>query len=299
MNSTRASLQHGPTHLPPLGLIAGNGQLPLLVARGAKAAGRRVVAVGLRDQFDAALPALCDEFSQAGWLRMGKWIRLLRRAGVHEAVMVGGVSKRRMHDPLKLLRQIPDLRALWLWYRRLRHDSRNAAVLAAVADELANSGVTLMDSTTYIQEHLATIGVMGSIAPSAAQQADIAFGWPIISQVCKLDVGQAIAVRDRDTIAVEAVEGTDAMIDRASTLCRSRGWTLLKTARPGHDMRADVPTIGVSTIEHLHAAGGGCIAIGVGRVILVDKPAVLAAADRLGIAIVGVSELSSKGDACT
>ena len=289
MNSTRASLQHGPTHLPPLGLIAGNGQLPLLVARGAKAAGRRVVAVGLRDQFDAALPALCDEFSQAGWLRMGKWIRLLRRAGVHEAVMVGGVSKRRMHDPLKLLRQIPDLRALWLWYRRLRHDRRNAAVLAAVADELANSGVTLMDSTTYIQEHLATIGVMGSIAPSAAQQADIAFGWPIISQVCKLDVGQAIAVRDRDTIAVEAVEGTDAMIDRASTLCRARGWTLLKTSSDNHDRRADVPTVGVATIERLAKAGGTCLALGVGRVILIEKPLVIAAANRLGVAVVGVA----------
>ena len=289
MNSTRASLQNVQTHLPPLGLIAGNGQLPLLVARGAKAAGRRVVAVGLRDQFDAALPALCDEFSQAGWLRMGKWIRLLRRAGVHEAVMVGGVSKRRMHDPLKLLRQIPDLRALWLWYRRLRHDRRNAAVLAAVADELANSGVTLMDSTTYIQEHLATIGVMGSIAPSAAQQADIAFGWPIISQVCKLDVGQAIAVRDRDTIAVEAVEGTDAMIDRASTLCRSRGWTLLKTSSGNHDRRADVPTVGVATIERLAKAGGTCLALGVGRVILIEKPLVIAAANKLGVAVVGVA----------
>ena len=89
-------------------------------------------------------------------------------------------------------------------------------------------------------------------------------------------------------IAVEAVEGTDHMIERAGTLCRKKGWTLLKTARPGHDMRADVPTIGVSTIEKMHAAGGGCIAVGVGRVILVDRPAVLAAADRLGIAVVGM-----------
>ncbi|MSR34482.1 MAG: LpxI family protein [Phycisphaerales bacterium] len=285
MNSSRSALQP----LPPLGLIAGNGQLPLLVARGAKAAGRRVVAVGLRDQFDLALPALCDEFSQAGWLRIGKWIRLLRRAGVHDAVMVGGVSKQRMHDPFKLIRQLPDLRALRLWYRRLRHDRRNAAVLAAVADELASSGVTLMDSTTYIQEHLATLGVMGSITPSSAQQADIAFGWPIISQVCELDVGQAIAVRDRDTIAVEAVEGTDAMIDRASTLCRSRGWTLLKTSSGNHDRRADVPTVGVATIERLAKAGGTCLALGVGRVILIEKPAVIAAANRLGVAVVGVA----------
>ena len=270
-------------------MIAGNGQLPLLVARGAKAAGRRVIAVGLSDQFDAGLPMLCDEFDQAGWLRIGKWIRLLRRAGVHEAVMVGGVSKQRMHDPFKLIRQLPDLRAARLWYRRLRHDRRNAAVLAAVADELANSGVTLMDSTTYIQEHLATLGVMGSVTPSSAQQADIAFGWPIISQVCELDVGQAIAVRERDTIAVEAVEGTDAMIDRASTLCRSRGWTLLKTSSGNHDRRADVPTVGVATIERLAKAGGTCLALGVGRVILIEKPKVIATANHLGVAIVGVA----------
>ena len=285
MNSPASAIQS----LPPLGLIAGNGHLPLLVARGAKAAGRRVIAVGLRDQFDSALPALCDEFDQAGWLRIGKWIRLLRRAGVHEAVMVGGVSKQRMHDPFKLIRQLPDLRAARLWYRRLRHDRRNAAVLAAVADELASSGVTLMDSTTYIQEHLATLGVMGSVTPSSAQQADIAFGWPIISQVCELDVGQAIAVRDRDTIAVEAVEGTDAMIDRASTLCRSRGWTLLKTSSGNHDRRADVPTVGVATIERLAKAGGTCLALGVGRVILIEKPLVIAAANRLGVAVVGVA----------
>jgi F-type H+-transporting ATPase subunit b len=101
---------------------------------------------------------------------------------------------------------------------------------------------------------------------------------------------ESIAVREKDVIAVEAVEGTDRMIERAGELCRRKGWTLLKTARPGHDMRADVPTIGVSTVEKMHAAGGGCIAVGVGRVILVDKPAVLAAADRLGVAIVGVHD---------
>jgi DUF1009 family protein len=273
---------------PPLGLIAGNGQLPMLVARGARSAGRPVVAVGLRGQFDPDLPGLCDQFTTAGLVRIGRWVRVLRRAGVREAVMVGGVSKRRMHDPLRLLRQIPDLRAARLWYRRLRHDRRNAAVLAAVADELGRCGVTLMDSTAYIPEHLATAGAMGAVAPSAAQRADIDFGWPILQRVCELDVGQAIAVRDRDTIAVEAVEGTDAMIDRAGALCRARGWSLLKSASPHHDRRADVPTVGVSTIQRMAGAGATCLALGVGRVILIDKPAVLACADRLGVAVVGV-----------
>ena len=271
-----------------IGLIAGAGALPLIVARGARDAGAEVHAVGLRDQFDAALPELCTRFDTAGIVQIGRWIRLLRRANVGEAIMVGGVAKVRMHDPLRLVRQLPDWRAAVIWYRRLRHDRRNAAVLAAVADELARSGITLIDSTTYIRDHLAAPGAMGNVRPTAQQEADIAFGWPLLVQTTDLDIGQSMVVRDRDVIAVEAIEGTDAMIDRAGTLCRSRGWTLMKTAKAGHDMRADVPTIGVSTIERVAAAGGGCIALGAGRVILIDRPEVIAAADRAGIAIVGV-----------
>ncbi len=273
----------------PLGLIAGSGELPLLVARGAKAAGRRVVCVGIHGAFDPRLPGLCERFHEAGLVQIGRWIRLLRRGGARQAIMVGGVQKTRMHDPWKLFRQVPDLRAAWLWYRQLRHDRRNHAVLAAVADELAACGLPLMDSTTFIQDHLASPGVMGHVQPSTQAQADVGFGWPLLAQAVELDIGQSMAVRDRDVVAVEAIEGTDAMIDRAGSLCRSSGWTLLKTAKAGHDRRADVPTVGVATIERVAAAGGRCIALGSGRVILLDRPAVLAAADRLGVAILGVS----------
>lgn len=272
----------------PVGLIAGSGELPMLVARGARAAGRPVVCVALRDAFDPRLPALCDQFHEVGMVQIGRWIRLLRRGGVQQAVMVGGVRKTRMHDPLRLFRQIPDLRAAWLWYRRLRHDRRNHAVLAALADELASCGVPLMDSTTFIQDHLASDGVMGAVQPGTDARGDVAFGWPLLRQLVELDVGQSMAVRDRDVIAVEAIEGTDAMIERAGSLCRAKGWTLLKTAKAAHDRRADVPTIGVATIERVAAAGCRCIALGTGQVILVDRPAVIAAADRLGVAIWGL-----------
>jgi DUF1009 family protein len=271
-----------------IGLIAGQGQLPILVARGMRAAGRRVACIGLRDQFEPALVAECDEFRQAGVIQLGKWIRLARRMGVTDAVMVGRVSKARMHDPLRLLRQLPDWRAAMLWYRRLRHDKRSGTLLTAVAEELAANGVRLIDSTTYIRDHLATPGPMGRVQPTALQEGDIVFGWPLLSQLLELDIGQSMAVRERDTIAVEAVEGTDRMIERAGELCRAKGWTLLKSARPSHDMRADVPTVGVQTVERVARCGGGCIAIGVGRVILIDRPAVLATADRLGVALVGV-----------
>lgn len=275
--------------IAPLGLIAGAGQLPLLVAAGARAAGRPVVCVGLRDQFDPALRALCTDFHTAGIVQIGRWIRVLRRAGVHEAIMVGRVAKARMHDPLRVFRQLPDLRAALLWYRRLRHDRRNHVLLSAVADELASAGVTLIDSTAYIPDHMASIGVLGRVQPSRESAGDVELGWPLLEQVVELDIGQSLAVRERDVIAVEAVEGTDALIDRAGTLCRAKGWTLLKTAKSSHDMRADVPTIGVLTIERLAAAGGRCLALGAGRVIMVDRPAVIAAADRLGVAILGVA----------
>jgi len=275
-----------------LGLIAGNGVLPIVVARCARRAGVRVCCVGLRNQYLAELPRVCDEFSIAGMARIGRWIRLLQRWGVEDAVMVGGVNKTVMHDPFRLIRMMPDTRGLLLWYRRLRHDRRDATVLAAIADELQRSGVTLIDSTTHIQEHLATTGVLGSVKPSANQQADIAFGWTLLMQTVGLHIGQSIAVREGDVLAVEAIEGTAALIERAGSLCKRKGWTLLKSAATDHDMRADVPSIGVKTIEQVADAGCRCIAIGSGRVILLDAPAVIDAANTAGVTLVGVAEQS-------
>ena len=163
----------------PLGIIAGQGRLPLLVARGMRSAGARVCCVGLRDQYDLQLPLLCDAFSPVGLVRLGAWIRFFRKNDVREAVMIGGVNKTRMHDPWRLFRQIPDWRAAVLWYRHLRHDRRNATVLRALADELRRNGITLIDSTAYISDHLASEGVMTRSQPSSQQRGDIDFGWPL------------------------------------------------------------------------------------------------------------------------
>ena len=272
----------------PIGLIAGQGRLPVLTAAGMRASGRRVVCVGLRDQYDALLPAECDTFKTAGIIQIGRWIRLLRRAGVHEAVMVGRVKKVRMYDPLHMVRQMPDLRAAKLWFGKLRHDKRNDAILGAVADELACEGITLIDSTKYIPQQMADEGVMTRHAPAAAESADIDFALPIIARMGELDVGQSIAVRDREIIAVEAIEGTDRMIQRAGELCKRGGGTLLKIAKPDQDMRFDVPTVGLNTIEKLKACGAACLAVEAGKVIMTDKQQIIEAADRAGIAIVGV-----------
>ena len=141
-----------------LGLISGGGNLPILVAQGMKAAGASVCGVGLRDHYDSRLPDLCDEFEVAGIFRIGHWIKAFRRWGVQQAVLVGRVSKARMHQPLRLFRQMPDWRAAKVWYRRLGDDRRSATVLVALADELRESGITLIDTTSFINDHLAGHG---------------------------------------------------------------------------------------------------------------------------------------------
>lgn len=272
----------------PLGIIAGSGRLPVLEAQGARAAGREVVCVGFAGHHDDDLPEYCDRFATAGVLRLGRWARLLRRWGAQEAVMIGGVAKTNMYSPLKMFRTLPDLKTLRVWYRDCRHDRRSQTLLTAVANSLSRSGIELIDNTRYIPEHLAEAGVMTRRSPTAAQHADIALAWPVLMRMNDLEIGQAIAVKDRDIIAVEAMEGTDRMITRAGELCRGKPWTLLKAAGPDKDMRFDVPTVGVQTIENLKAAGATCLAVAAGSVILAEKEKVIAAADAAGIAIVGL-----------
>ena len=271
-----------------IGLIAGQGRLPILVAQGMQRSGYEVACVAFRGHADPELRNYCTHWAEVSLYRPGGWIRRLRRWNASEAVMVGRVAKSRMHDRLRFLRDVPDWRAIRLWYRRLRHDRRDRAVLAAVAEELARGGVHLIDSTTHIPEHLAEEGVLGQCTPTPHQKRDIDFAWPMLCHVAEMGIGQAMAVRDGDVIAVEAVEGTGAMIDRCASLCSSHGWCLMKTASENHDRRADVPTIGVDTIRSLEAAGCGCIAVGAGRVILLDRPAVIEACNRSGIAIMGM-----------
>ncbi|MBN1845346.1 MAG: UDP-2,3-diacylglucosamine diphosphatase LpxI, partial [Sedimentisphaerales bacterium] len=273
---------------PVLGLIAGQGRLPFLVADGARAAGFRVYCAALRDQVDPALRDHVDGFSWVPIARPGRWIRLLRRRGVRETIMVGRVAKRRIYTPWRILQYLPDWRAFRIWYGRLRRrDKRNDTLLAALADELETGGIVLVDSVQYCREHLARDGVMTRRRPGAAVLADIEFGWDIVKKMGELDIGQAIAVKEREVIAVEALEGTDAMIERAGRLCAAGGWTLIKTAKPNQDMRFDVPTIGIETIENLKKHRAVCVAVEAEKTLILDLPRVIERADRCKIAIVG------------
>lgn len=273
--------------MEPLGLIAGEGVFPILVARGARAAGRRVVCAALHG---CAWPQLKDEvdaFSWVGVARLGRWVKVLRAAGCTDAIMVGRVTKTRMYDPLRYLRYIPDLTTAKIWLTRLRHDRSPQAILSAIADTLDARGIRLIDSTAYTQDQLATPGVMTRTQPTESQWNDIRAGWEICQQVSRLDIGQSIAILNKDVIAVEALEGTNAMIDRAGGLCKLPGWTLIKVANKQQDMRMDVPTIGVTTLEKLRAGRAGCVVLEPGKTVLLEKTKVLELADRYKIAIVG------------
>jgi hypothetical protein len=279
-----------------LGLIAGEGEFPILVARGARAAGLRVACASLGGFARPDLAELVDVNASVGLMRLGQWIRVLKRQGVTRAIMVGRVPKKTMYARGRVgrwLQFVPDLRTISLYVRRLRHDKRDHKLLEAVADELQAAGITLIDSTTYTKDHLATVGLMTRREPSERQREDARFGFELCKTISRLDVGQSLALIDKDVIAVEAMEGTNAMIRRAGEWCRTKGWTFVKVSNARQDMRVDVPTVGVQTIELLRDGGCGCIALEVGQVMMIDKPKVLAAAERAGIAVIGFEAIAN------
>lgn len=289
MQSSLTILPDPPPPPAPIGLIAGGGQLPIFVAEGLRKQGYTVHGVGLHRQYDPSLPDRCDTFKDVGLLRLASWGRVLRRQGVRHAIMVGKVEKAKlMHDRFRLFKNIPDLTTAIVWYRKLRHDRRSHAVLKVVADELDRKGVQLIDSTIPIPDQLSSPGVMTRTSPTPEQRADIELVWPMLAELLRLDIGQSLTVRDRDVISVEAVEGTDRMIERTGDLCKRGGWTLVKGARAQHDRRSDVPTVGIRTIEHMHQHGGRCLAIAADDVIMLDRENMIKRADELGVAIIGV-----------
>lgn len=273
----------------PLGLIAGEGEFPKLVARGARRAGKRVVVVGLRGSADPALRDLADEFRWRGVVQLGRWIRVFRVAGCAEIIMAGRVRKSDMFAGprwLQWLRYVPDLTSIKVWYFATR-DKRNDTLLGAVADELARKGLTLVDSTRYCPEALVEEGVLTGRELPASVMADADFAWPLIKQIGALDIGQSIAVKEREVIAVEAIEGTDRMIERSGALCPQGGWTLVKVGKPEQDMRFDVPTIGPNTIRKLAEVRAAALVVEAGKTLLLEREQTLALARRHRIAVVG------------
>ncbi len=271
-----------------LGLIAGEGRLPFLVAAGAKQAGLKVVCVYLADNAGRSLANEVDVFYKVAIARPGAWIRKLRKHSANRTIMVGRVAKSRLYTPWRILRYLPDWRAFRIYYWRLRGKDRlDDSFLSALADELASGGIVLENSIMYCKEHMATAGVMTKRPPSTSIEDDIEFGWPIVKKLGELDIGQAIVVKEREVIAVEAMEGTAEMIKRAGQFCKSGGWTLIKTSKPGQDMRFDVPCVGPDTIRSLAENGGKCLVVEADKTIIIDKGETIKLADQLSITILG------------
>jgi DUF1009 family protein len=271
----------------PVGLLAGWGRLPIVFATKARQTGVPLYCVGLRGEASPELADLVDSFAWCGPLRLGRMIRLFRRAGVRRVVMAGKVSKAKyLYRPWRLLRLIPDLRVVRAWYFRPRCDNRDDTLLLALVDEFARDGIAFDSALTYCPELFVRPGTLTRRGPSAAELTDIEFGWGVAKKMGELDVGQSVAVKDRAVIAVEAIEGTDRAIARAGELCRSGGFVVVKVAKPQQDMRFDVPTVGCSTIETLHRSRGRVLAIEAGKTIVIDKEQTVALADRYGISIV-------------
>ncbi len=269
----------------PLGIIAGAGRFPFLVAEGARRAGRPVVIVGLRGLASPELREHADHFCWSGVVRLGRWIRVFRRRGVAEAVMAGSVRKSEMYGRLRLIRYLPDWTSIRLWFFEVP-DRRNDTLLRATADHMRRKGITLINSVQYCPDHLPGAGVLSRRQPSAGLWKDITFGWPIAKESGRLDIGQSIAVKEQEVIAVEAIEGTDRMIERAGQLCRQGGWTLIKVAKPNQDLRFDVPTVGPETIENLHRNRAAALVFEAGQTLAVDRERLVARANELGMVVV-------------
>ena len=235
-----------------LGLIAGNGRFPFLVLDAARGAGHDVTVVGLKDETfpelaEAAARPPAAAFHWISLGQLGKLINLLKDAGVSQAVMAGQVKHTKLFADI-----VPDLTLTGVL---MRLKARNTdALIAGVADVLRDKGIELLDSTAFLAPLLAREGVLTKRAPSEEQQRDVAFGYGIADAIAGLDVGQTIAVKSAAVVAIEAMEGTDAVIARAGHLAGG-GVRIVKVAKPNQDMRFDVPVVGVSTIEAMNAAG--------------------------------------------
>ncbi|HJN43662.1 MAG: hypothetical protein CL477_15695 [Acidobacteria bacterium] len=266
-----------------LGLIAGNGRFPFLTLEGARRLGHDVTIVAIREETSPALEtaAAGDPPADLHWVslgQLGKCIAILRDAGVTRAVMAGQVKH------TKVFGIVPDLTALKVLSRL---DTKNTdALITAVADVLADQGIHLENSTTFLQPLLAKSGVLTRRSLSDDERADLDFGYRMADAIAGLDVGQTIVVKDRAVVAVEAMEGTDAVIARAGALV-GPGSCVVKVAKPAQDMRFDVPVVGVPTLTAMCDAGARVLSVDAGRTLVLDGEAFYQSADEHQLTVVG------------
>ena len=272
-----------------LGLIAGNGKFPFLVLDAAHAQGYEVVVAAIKEE---TFPDIASRGAAAvHWLSLGELSKLVdtfKREGIHRAIMAGQVKHKQIFSNIR-----PDWRLAKLL---LSLATRNTdALLGGVAKVLAEEGIILESSTWLLEPLLVKPGVITQRAPTEPERKNIEYGRAVARNLAQHDIGQTVVVAESACVAVEAMEGTDATIERAGQIMRSlpddastlsRGLTVVKIAKPYQDMRFDVPVIGLRTIEVLHAAGGTCLALDAGKCLLLDGAKMVDAANAAGIAMV-------------
>ena len=272
-----------------LGLIAGNGRFPFLVLDAARAQGYEVIVAAIREE---AFPEIESRGATAvHWLSLGELSRLIetfKREDVHRAVMAGQVKHKQIFSSIR-----PDWRLAKLL---LSLGTRNTdSLLGAVAKVLADEGIVLENSTSLLEPLLAKLGVLTKRAPTGQEKKNVAYGRAVARHLAQFDIGQTVVVAETACVAVEAMEGTDATIERAGQIMASlesdpstlsRALTVVKIAKPNQDMRFDVPVIGVKTIEVMQRAGATCLGLDAGKCLLLDGNAIIVAADAAEIAVV-------------
>jgi DUF1009 family protein len=269
----------------PVGLLAGYGRFPIVFADKARQLKIPVVCVGIRDEAAQELAGLVPRFYWSGLAKLGRIIRCFKKEGVRDIVMAGKIHKVRLNTPFRLWRLLPDWRGFRAYFFRPRKDNKDDTLLLRLIDEFAADGIRIASALDLCPELLVKDGILTRRGLSAREEADIAFGWELAKEMGRLDVGQSVAVRERAVLAVEAIEGTDQAILRAGQLCPRGGFVVVKVAKPQQDMRFDVPTVGVTTIETMQQAGARVLAIEAGKTIILDQDDTVAAADRCGITI--------------
>ena len=276
------------SHEKRLGLIAGNGRFPFLVLDAARAQGLEVIVAAIKEE---TFPEIESRGATVHWLSLGelsKLIETFKREGVHRAIMAGQVKHKQIFSSIR-----PDWRLAKLL---LTLGSRNTdSLLGAIAKVLAEEGIILEDSTSMLEPLLSKAGVLTRRPPTEPEQKNIDYGRAVARHLAQFDIGQTVVIAESACVAVEAMEGTDATIERASQIIASldsnpsilsRALTVVKIAKPNQDMRFDVPVVGAGTIEVMRNAGATCLAIDAGRCLLLDGAKITSAADAANIAII-------------
>jgi DUF1009 family protein len=278
-----------------LGLIAGNGRFPFLLLDAARAHGTEVVVAAIKEETDPEIDerAAADSGVRVHWLSLGELSRLIetfQSEGVHKAVMAGQVKHKQIFSSIR-----PDWRLAKLL---LNLRTRNTdMLLGAVAKVLADEGIELIPSTAYLEPLLAPAGVLTARAPNEQEQKDISYGREVARGLAAFDLGQTVVIAAQACVAIEAMEGTDATIERAGALMcglgepastLDRSLTVVKVAKPKQDLRFDVPVIGIQTIRTMKAAGATCLALEAKRTLIFDRESVRGEADAAGIAVIAL-----------